>query len=180
MECRVRRAGRALIVAAALAASVGPALAQWREWDADFDEDRRPWKEIEARIPSAPRTGDLVPFEAGAASPHRFYVDPRSLSVGDDGVVRYTLVIKAAGGATNVTYEGIRCELRQQKYYAVGRADGNWVRARNPQWRRIESQDVNRHHGVLYTEFFCSGKQPHESVREVLRLLRNSPPAGGG
>ena len=180
LECRVRRAGRALIVAAALAASVGPALAQWREWDADFDEDRKPWKEIEARIPSYPRTGDLVPFEAGAASPPRFYVDARSLSVGEDGVVRYTLVIQAAGGATNVTFEGIRCELRQQKYYAVGRADGSWVRARNPQWRRIESQDVNRHHSVLYADAFCSGKQPHKGVREVLQLLRNSPPVGGG
>lgn len=176
LECRVRRAGRALIVAAALAASVYPALAQWREWDADFDEDRKPWKEIEARIPSSPRTGDLVPFEAGAASPHRFYVDARSLSVGDDGVVRYTLVIKAAGGATNVTYEGIRCELRQQKYYAVGRADGNWVRARNPQWRRIEHQDVNRHHSVLYADFLCPGKQPVKSVRDVLQLLSYSPP----
>lgn len=176
LECRVRRAGRALIVAAALAASVCPALAQWREWDADFDEDRKPWKEIEARIPSSPRTGDLVPFEAGAASPHRFYVDARSLSVGDDGVVRYTLVIKAAGGATNVTYEGIRCELRQQKYYALGRADGNWVRARNPQWRRIEHQDVNRHHSVLYADFLCPGKQPVKSVRDVLQMLSYSPP----
>jgi len=163
-----------------LAASAAPAPAQWREWDADFDADRKPWKELEARIPSYPTSGDLVPFEAGGASPHRFYVDARALSVGEDGVVRYTLVIKAAGGATNVTFEGIRCELRQQKYYAVGRVDGNWVRARNPQWRRIESQDVNRHHSVLYAEFFCSGKQPHGSVREVLRLLRNSPPVGGG
>lgn len=177
-ERQVRQAGSALIVAAALAASVTPALAQWREWDADFDEDRKPWKEIEARIPTYPRTGDLVPFEAGAASPHRFYVDARSLSVGEDGVVRYTLVIKAAGGATNVTFEGIRCELRQQKYYAVGRADGNWVRARNPQWRRIEHQDVNRHHHMLYSDFLCSGKQPVKSVREVLQLLSYSlPPA---
>jgi len=163
-----------------LAASVTPTLAQWREWDADFDADRKPWKELEARIPSYPRTGDLVPFEAGATSAHRFYVDARSLSVGEDGVVRYTLVIKAAGGATNVTFEGIRCESRQQKYYAVGRADGSWVRARNPQWRSIASLEVNRHHNVLHAEFLCSGKQPHASVREVLQLLRNSAPASGG
>ena len=178
-ERRVRQPGGVLIVAAALAASVTPALAQWRQWDADFDEDRKPWKEIEARIPSYPRDGDLVPFEASAASPHRFYVDARSLSVGEDGVVRYTLMIKAAGGATNVTFEGIRCELREHKYYAVGRADGDWVRARNPQWRRIEQQDVNRHHFVLYSDFFCSGKQPHRSVREVLQRLRFGAPAAG-
>jgi hypothetical protein len=177
-ERRVRQAASKLLIAAALAASISPALAQWRDWDSDFDEDRKPWKEIEARIPSYPRTGDLVPFEAGAESPHRFYVDARSLSVGEDGVVRYTLVIKAAGGATNVTFEGIRCELRLHKYYAVGRADGNWVRARNPQWRRIEQQHINRHHNVLYSDFLCSGKQPATSVREVLRLLRYGPPAG--
>ena len=178
-ERQVRQPGSVLIVAAALAASVTPALAQWRQWDADFDEDRKPWKEMETRIPSYPRDGDLVQFEAGAASPHRFYVDARSLSVGEDGVVRYTLVIKAAGGATNVTFEGIRCELREQKYYAVGRADGNWVRARNPQWRRIEHQDVNRHHNVLYSDFFCSGNQPHGSVREVLQLLKSGAPVRG-
>ena len=159
-----------------LAASVTPALAQWREWDADFDADRKPWKEIEAGIPPYPRTGDLVAFDVGRASPHRFYVDARSLSVGEDGVVRYTLVIQAAGGATNVTFEGIRCELRQHKYYAVGRADGNWVRARNPQWRRIEPQDVNRHHNVLYADFLCPGKQPVKSVREALQLLSYGPP----
>ena len=171
-----------LAVAAALAASACPALAQWREWDSDFDEDRKPWKEIEARIPSYPRSADLIPFEAGAASPHRFYVDARSLSVGEDGVVRYTLVVKAAGGATNVTFEGIRCELRQQKYYAVGRADGSWARARNAQWRRIEPQDVNRHHYVLYSDYLCSGRDPVKSVRKMLELLRPaaaSAPAGG-
>lgn len=176
---RVRRAGVALIVATVLATSVCPALAQWREWDADFDEGRKPWKEMEARIPSYPRSGDLVPFEAGGASPHRFYVDARSLSVGEDGVVRYTLVVKTAGGATNVTFEGIRCELRQQKYYAVGRADGNWVRARSPQWRRIEPQDINRHHNVLYSDVLCFGKQPVTSVREMLELLRSGPSAVG-
>lgn len=166
-----RGTGAALVVAAALAASVSAALAQWRGWDADFDEERKPWKEIEAGIPSYPRTADLVPFDAGAASPHRFYVDARSLSIGEDGVVRYTLVVKAAGGATNVTFEGIRCELREQKYYAVGRADGGWARARNAQWRRIEPLEINRHHYVLYSDFLCSGRSPVESVREIMRLF---------
>jgi hypothetical protein len=170
------------LIAAALAASACPAQAQWRDWDSDFDDGRKPWKEIEARIPSYPRSGDWVPFSAGGASPHRFYLDARSLSVGDDGVVRYTLVVKAAGGATNVTFEGIRCELREQKVYAVGQPDGNWARARNPQWRRIVPQDINGHHYVLYSEFLCAGGRPVASVREMLQLLRSGTfvaPAGG-
>jgi hypothetical protein len=176
------RSGFTLILAAALSAGLGTAFAQWRNWDSDFDEGAKPWKEIEAMIPSYPRSGDWIPFEAGAASPHRFYVDARSLSVGEDGVVRYTLVVRAAGGATNVTFEGIRCELRELKVYAVGHPDGNWARARHPQWRRIEPQDINPHHEALFSEFLCSGRRPVASVREILQRLRSGasgPPAGG-
>lgn len=171
---RAKSAGAALVVAAVLAASVSAALAQWRDWDADFDEDKKPWKEIEAGIPSYPRTEDLIRFDPGAVSPHRFYVDARSLSVGEDGVVRYTLVVKAAGGATNVTFEGIRCELRQLKYYAVGRADGSWARARNAQWRRIGPREVDRHHHTLYADYLCSGSTPVRSVREIVQLFRSA------
>lgn len=156
------------------AASVFPALAQWRDWDADFDEGKKPWKEIEARIPSYPRSEDLIPFDPGAVSPHRFYVDARSLSIGEDDVVRYTLVVKAAGGATNVTFEGIRCELRQLKYYATGRADGSWARARNAQWRPIGPREVDRHHHTLYADYLCSGRTPVKSVREIVQLFRST------
>lgn len=172
----------ALLVMTALAALASPAPAQWRLWDSDFDEDKKPWKEIEAKIPAYPKPESLFPFEAGGASPHRFFIDARSLSIGEDGVVRYTLVIKTAGGATNVSYEGIRCEERQQKYYALGRPDGSWARARNPQWRRIELQEINRHHNVLYQDFLCAGagrKSPVSSVKEVLQLLKYGPPPGG-
>jgi hypothetical protein len=166
------------LAAGAFAALVcGAAQAQWRAWDAEFDADTKPWQEIESKIPSYPKPENLVPFDAGAASPHRFYIDAPSLSVGEDGVVRYTLVIKAGGGATNVTFEGMRCELRQQKYYATGRADGSWARARNPQWRRIDRPDIDRHHGALYADVLCSGVLPVRTTREILQRLRYAAPA---
>lgn len=167
----------AVLLAAGLLAA--PAHAQWRAWDADFDEDKKPWKEIEAKIPAYPRPENLLPFEGGGASPHRFFIDAPSLSIGEDEVVRYTLVIRTAGGATNVSYEGLRCDLRQQKYYATGRPDGTWVRARNPQWRRIELQEVNRHHNVLYQDYLCSGEgrmQTVRSVKDALQLLKHGTP----
>lgn len=182
MQRCVRRTAAAFLVLATLAPPVSPVLGQWRDWDADFDDSRKPWKEIESRIPSYPRAGDLIRFDVGAASPHRFHIDARSVSIGEDGVVRYTLVVRTAGGATNVTFEGIRCEEREQKYYAMGHPDGSWARARSPQWRRIEQQDVNRHHNVLYSTFLCDGNRPWKSVQQILRLLRAGPPnepAGG-
>ena len=182
MRHRVRRTAAVLIVAAILAAFVSPVLGQSRKLDADFDEASMPWKEIESRIPSYPKASDLIRFDAGNASPHRFHVDAGSLSIGEDGVVRYTLVVMTAGGARNVTFEGIHCREREQKYYAVGHPDGSWARARNSQWRRIEPADVNAHHYVLYSMFLCSGNRPVRSVREIQDLLRRGPtinPAGG-
>ena len=182
MQRRVRVSAGALIVVATLAASVSPVLGQWREWDSDFDEGSKPWKEIESRIPSYPRASDLIRFDVGNASPHRFHIDARSVSIGEDRVVRYTLVVMAAGGARNVTFEGIRCDAREQKYYAVGHPDGSWVRARNPQWRRVEPADINAHHYVLTNYYLCSSWVPVGSVSQILDRLRTGPPtapAGG-
>jgi CNP1-like family len=151
----------AIAVLAALTMVSASAQEQWYQWDRDFDEDKKPWKEIEANIPAYPRPDDLVPFEAGAASPHRFFIDARSLSIGGDGVVRF---------------EGMRCDMRQQKYYAVGNAGGGWARARNSQWRRIVYQERNNHHGVLYEDFLCPEKNPVGSVKEALKRLRDGVP----
>ena len=167
------RKSRPLRYAAAfllLAVAVWPAASQLFR-DTDFDEEKVPWKEIEAQIPPYPKPDNLIPFEPSAATPHRYYIDAASLSLGEDGVTRYTVVIKAAGGATNVTYEGVRCETREQKYYATGRTSG-WTRVRNPQWRRIEDQPVNRHHYVLYREFFCPTGHAAAKPRDVLEALK--------
>jgi len=162
---------------AAVSLFPGSAAAQWQGWDYEFDQEKKPWTEIQAKIPPYPKTENLIPFEAGTASSHRFYVDSKSISVGEDGVVRYTLVIRTSGGATNVTYEGIRCDMRQQKTYAIGHANGTWVRPRNPEWRRIEYREINRHHGVLYADFFCSGKIPVKSAKQALDLLKQERPS---
>lgn len=119
-----------------------------------------------------------MPFEAGGASAHNFYIDAASLSLGDDGVTRYTLVVRTAGGATNTSFEGIRCEMREVKIYAFGRPDGSWVRARDPRWQRIEYRELNRQHGVLYRDYFCIGKGNPRPVREIIQDLRypRTPP----
>lgn len=166
---------RALLICVALAAS-GPVHAQWAGWDYDNDRENKPWSELQAQIPAYPRDEQLIRFDAGSATSHRFFVDPSSISIGEDGVVRYILVTKTSGGAINVTFEGMRCETRQQKTYAVGHRDGSWARARDPQWRRIEAREVNRHHGVLYADFFCRGKSPAGSVNDIVALLRHPPP----
>lgn len=156
---------------AVLAAFDAPAQGQWGQWGADFDEGKKPWKEIEAKIPAYPKPENLLPFEAVKTSGHRYFIDAQSLSLGEDGVVRYVLVIQTAGGATNVTFEGMRCDMRQQKYYAIGQKNGGWTRARDPQWRRIAGYGQSRH-GTLYDEYFCADNKLPATPRQIIHMLR--------
>lgn len=164
------RAARLVCVAAGALGAAG-AFAQWQDWDYDRDRPKERWTEAAVQLPPYPRPERLVEFEAGAASPHRFFLDPDSLAVGEDGVVRYVLVVRTAGGALNVSFEGIRCEAREHKLYAVGRSDGSWAPARDPQWRRIESRAETRPHAVLYGEILCRGRDPVGNAREALDAI---------
>jgi hypothetical protein len=159
---------RAVLLSAAwLAAIASPAPAQ------DLDTERKQWREIEAELPAYPKAENLVPFSGGPASTHQFFVDAQSLSIGADGVVRYTLVIKTSGGAMNVTHEGIRCDERRQKTYAIGQPQGGWTRARDPDWRYIEYRTFNNHHRILHNEYLCvAGREPVQTPKEIVRLLR--------
>jgi hypothetical protein len=78
------------------------------------DAEERPWAEGETALPAFPQDSDLLPFDVSAATSNRFLIDAKSLSAGSDGVVRYVLVIKTSGGATNVTFEGIRCNASRR------------------------------------------------------------------
>ncbi|MGQ0749219.1 MAG: CNP1-like family protein [Betaproteobacteria bacterium] len=151
------------------------ALAQTLGFEADYDDEKKPWKEIEAQIPPYPKSESLILFETAPAG-HQFFIDAPSVSVGTDGVVRYTLFVKTAGGAINVSYEGIRCETREQKYYAIGRAGGGWSRARDPAWRYIEAKQFNRHHGMLHGDYFCNGREPVKTARRVVDALKYGSP----
>ena len=139
------------------------------------EDDKDGWKEIAVKLPPYPRDENLVRFDVGDGSPHRFYIDSPSRAIGTDGVVRYTLVTRTAGGATNVTYEGIRCDGRRHKYYAVGEASRAWTAARNPQWRRIELRDTDRQRLALVDTYLCQGRLPRNPAQETLRLLRYGP-----
>jgi len=170
-----RRDASGIIAFFFLLTAVGTAAAQIPLHDPDADKEFKPWTELELKLPAPPTEGNLIPFDAGAATPHRFYIDAASLTVGEDGVVRYTLVVKAAGGATNVSYEGIRCETREQKHYAVGRGDGKWMPARNTEWRRVESKDLNPHHRVLYSEFFCPARHVRMvTTKQIVAALKRA------
>lgn len=131
------------------------------------------WEELEAQLPAFPKDGNLQSFYVSAATDNRFYIDPLSISVGDDGVVRYTLAVISSAGVKNISFEGMRCETGERRLYAFGRSDGNWSKSRSTQWVRVVEATANRHHSALFQEYFCPGgvivRSPEEARSALLR-----------
>jgi hypothetical protein len=165
---RVRRFCALILVLSALR----PAYADvhFRHFEEDPDEPK--WQEGEVTLPEFPKEESLQEFYVSAGTANRFYVDGKSIAVGSDGVVRFTLVVKTAGGATNTSYEGIRCGALETRLYAVGRGDGTWVKARTSAWKPIENNPINRPHAALSRDFFCPSMIPINSPEEGRNALR--------
>lgn len=130
------------------------------------------WREGEITLPPFPKDESLIEFYAGPTAHNRFSIDASSLNVDRDGVVRYVLVVKTASGATNVTFEGIRCSERRYKLYASGHDDGTWSKVRRSDWVLIENKSVNGHHAVLNHDFFCPAGSPIATAAEGREALR--------
>ncbi|MBI4996595.1 MAG: CNP1-like family protein [Rhodocyclales bacterium] len=156
----------------------GPASAAEVARDIGFHEPVRsnfseqPWAEERVAPPAPPKDADLVAIHVGTNTANRFFVDAATLSVGGDGIVRYVLVVRTAGGASNTTFEGIRCETGEYKLYASGRADGTWAPSRLDTWRPIENKLANRHHAALNRDLFCPAGARIQSAAEGRDALR--------
>lgn len=142
---------------------------------ADPEEDDyvvQRWQEEAVHLPAAPQSENLLPFYVSATTTNKFFVDASSISVGNDGVVRYTLVVLAAEGGRNVSYEGMRCETRERRIYAAGRSDGSWSTSRNHQWSPIQDAAANRHYAALFLEYFCVGGAIVRNADEARGILK--------
>src|SRR5690242_11967816 len=158
-------------------------------FDSNFDSNK-PSAELRVQLPPYPTAENLLPFDAGPASNNRHYIDAPSITVGRDGV-RYTLVIQSPSGATNVTYEGMRCatdgerenvrldllilkfEVTEKRLYAIGREDGTWVPMRGSKWEELE--DISQHYPQrsLARYFFCPGNLMVRNEKEAIQALKS-------
>lgn len=155
----------------ALALVVSSATLAAGSFENDYDE--KPWEEVEIQLPAFPQKENLIAFKVGAVSDMQFQVDGSSISVGSDDVIRYTLVVVSSTGAQSISYEGMRCATGERRFYAFGRTDDTWSKARGNQWVRIQGS-TNNHHVELFTNFFCpTGITSIRSSDDAIRVLRN-------
>jgi hypothetical protein len=146
------------------------------KFEEDFDDKDKPWQEVAVQLPPAPQPSHLSPFYVSATATQSFALDTQSLTVGTDGVIRYTLVAISESGARNISYEGIRCETYERKLYAFGQPDGSWSRSRRDRWERISGQAANRQHAALAKDFFCQGKTVAGKAEDIAYRVRNNKP----
>ena len=116
------------------------------------------------------RLQGLVPLDMGPGTDLRWGVDPSSIRIGADRVVRYVVVGQGSGGAVNAYYEGLRCDGGQVRVYARHARDGDWVPAKDD-WRTLQDGSATRHSLVVARTGACLGEAPNRSPDQIARDL---------
>jgi hypothetical protein len=153
---------RAVALAATLAAAA--ALAQPAADDPE-------WKEAEAPPPPALRTEGLVPIDVGSSA-LQFGVDPASVAVGKDRVVRYVIVAKSRTGAVNGMYEGIFCDRDEYRVYARYAPGQGWHSV-DTEWKSVKEGFEAVHVRAVARAGACLGHAPSGTADQVVRNLRS-------
>ena len=141
------------------------------DYEDEFDGEK-PWVELQTQLPAYPKPENLLAFDIGPTSKHHYSVDALSITVGQDGVVRYSLVVKSSAGAMNVSYEGIRCDTGERKLYAFGRSDNTWSKARVSKWEALERVAQHYPQRELARYFFCPERSIVKTSEEAVKALK--------
>ena len=139
---------------------------------AQFNPDALDWKEGEVPPPPTFDVGKLLVFDVSTGSTLVYGVDPATLRIGDDGIVRYVVVATSRTGARNVLYEGIRCSSGEFKTYARHSAEGGWRAVEKPEWRSMFGNMPSRHAVQLARTGACTNSAPAASVAEIVQRIK--------
>lgn len=127
------------------------------------------WQEVQAPPPPSLRLSGLIPIEL-PRSELSFGVQPDSVSVGDDGVVRYTVVASSRSGTVNALYEGVRCASGDVKVYARYN-DGTWMLTQDAKWQSVHDNAAHRHSLAIARQGACIGRGVNSPARQIVRDL---------
>jgi len=125
------------------------------------------WQEQAIELPGYPDNDGLIEVDLALNDfPFTLLIDPASLSVGEDRIVRYVGILRAESGVENVVYEGMRCTTRQYRRYAYG-SGGRFYPVANSEWRYTGPGGQDRYRTTLMENFFC----PLPSVNQAHQIL---------
>jgi hypothetical protein len=137
--------------------------------------DQPDWSEAEAPPPPAFDLSRLISVDVDAQGSLRYGIDPATITIGKDGVVRYVMVARSPGGAMTAMYEGLRCGTAEYKLYARFN-DSRWSPTATPQWRSLFESTRIKYPLALARQGGCDNKAPPTSVHDMVRQLQNPGP----
>lgn len=163
--------GCVLLAALIFGGSAGSALAQRNLPVPNFEQPNPQDQEQEVPPPAYPLEENLVAFPVDNFA-HAVLIDKSTFSAGADGIVRFVMIVRTAGGAENVSFEGLRCKTGERRTYALGRRDKTWVVPRNSVWQEYDVPRSNRHIIDLHRNVFCVDHLVATRGEMLMRLER--------
>jgi hypothetical protein len=118
----------------------------------------------------------LLPLDMPVHLSIKAGIDPDTISVGKDSVVRYVVVITNNSGSVMAAYEGIRCDTREVKTYARQTSSGRWRPVIEPVWVDLNATMPSHHAQVFAQQGACQGGLT-QSKSEIINTMKNGRPA---
>jgi hypothetical protein len=138
--------------------------------------DAEAWLEANVAPPAAFSIDQLQSFEVMQGSSLSYGIDPKTLSVGEDGVVRYVLVARSTSGALNVLYQGIRCQTAETKTYGRWDNKSSWNTSRSAEWQQLSFTGPTRPAMMLARVGICEGRTITGNPQKILNTLKKGRP----
>lgn len=140
---------------------------------AQIAPDDPDWKESEAPPAPAFSTDKLLPLDMPSYVSVKFGIDPATLTIASDGIVRYVVVTHNSSGSVNAMFEGIRCATGEVKTYARTNDAGVWMPVTEPKWRDFTDNLPSKHAWVFARQAACDGRAVAASnTTDIIKALR--------
>lgn len=136
--------------------------------------DTPEWTEEAAPSPPAFSRDRLIPIEMPPYVTLKVGIDPETVTVGTDGVVRYVVVMRNTSGSVNAAFEGILCSAGDVKTYARMGSAGTWTVVQEPQWRSMTDNLPSRHAFAISKQGGCDGRSAAKAA-DIVRVLKQGP-----
>lgn len=173
--CRQVRLLRAALVCLLGAVALAPAPRA----DDDVPQAAAP---IPTLAPPNFEFGRLLALPRPAGATLNFGIDPQTLSVSPEGVVRFVLVA-TSDSARTVVYQAIRCsgfDYRiEARYQTAADGTGAWSRAPEASpWLPMADTPMGRTARLIARSGVCEGRVPAGRADDIVRALRTGRVVG--